>query len=247
LWSVEAISLITGAFFLAGLAKGVVGLGFVVVVLACLATTIGLKEAVALLVIPGIFTNFWQAVAGPDFLGILRRLWSMFTATIVGIWIGAVILATGNADRLIIVLGVVLILYSVISLRRPQIPSPGKAEVWLSPVMGISGGFVAGLTGSFIVPGILYMQALGLPRDMFVQAMGMVFLMIAVVLGLLLWRYQVLTAEIGLMSLVTLVPSSIGMIAGQKLRSHMSEQVFRQAFFVSLIPVGVYMFIKAIM
>lgn len=246
MWSLETIALITGAFFLAGLAKGALGLGFVVVVLACLATTIGLKETVALLVIPSIFTNFWQAVAGPGFFKILRRLWSLFAATIIGIWIGAAILVTGNADRLIIVLGVLLILYSGVSLRRPQIPNPGKAEVWLSPLIGVSGGVVAGLTGSFIVPGVLYMQALGLPRDLFVQAMGMAFLLIAVVLGLLLWRYQIITAEIGLLSLVTLVPSSIGMIAGQKLRSHMSEDVFRQAFFAALTLVGIYMIVRAI-
>lgn len=235
-----------GAFFLAGLAKGALGLGFVVVVLAFLATTLGLKEAIALLVIPGICTNIWQAVIGGGFVEILRRCWSLFAATIIGIWVGVQVLATGNADKLIIVLGTVLILYSTVSLRRPQLPRPGKAEIWLSPTIGLAGGVIAGLTGSYIVPGVLYLQTLGLSRDVFVQAMGMAFLLIAIVLGILLWRHEIVTAEIGMVSTIALAPSALGMFAGQKLRTRMSEGRFRQAFFAALIVVGIYMIVRAL-
>ena len=48
----------------------------------------------------------------------------------------------------------------------------------MSPLMGGAGGLMFGMTGIMIVPGILYLQTLGLKRDTFVQALGLTFVTI---------------------------------------------------------------------
>ncbi len=148
MWTVETLSFVVAAFLLGGFVKGIVGLGFPLVVLACLAATIGLKEAMGLLVIPGIVTNIWQALAGGAFVPILQRIWTLLLASVAGIWAGVQILTTADPALLIGLLGTLLFVYSAISLARPQIPPPEKNETWLSPVMGAAGGFMFGLTGS---------------------------------------------------------------------------------------------------
>jgi len=237
----EVLWLIGFAFLLGGMVKGVIGLGFPVVVLASLATTIGLKEAMALLVIPGIVTNIWQALAGGAFLALVKRLWSLLIATIVGIWLGVYVLSMVDPTRLIVVLGILLFLYSVFSLTRAQIPPPGRHEIWLSPLMGAAGGFVCGLTGSYMVPGAIYVQALGLSRDGFIQAIGIVFVVLAAALGASFWQHRFIDLETAAVSVAALVPMVTGMFLGQRLRYRLSEGVFRKIFFVALLFVGIYM------
>ncbi len=242
--NVEVFLLIGFAFLLGGMVKGVIGLGFPVVVLASLATTIGLKEAMALLVIPGIVTNIWQALAGGAFWQLVKRLWSLLIATIVGIWLGVYVLSMVDPTRLIVVLGVLLFLYSMFSLMRAQIPPPGKHEVWLSPLMGAAGGFICGLTGSYMVPGAIYVQALGLGRDGFIQAIGIVFVVLAAALGASFWRFNLIGLETGAVSVAALVPMVIGMFVGQRLRYRLSEDFFRKIFFTALMFAGIYMVLR---
>ena len=69
--------LIGGTFLLAGLVKGVIGMGLPTVAMGLLAVVLPPAEAAALLVIPSLVTNVWQLLAGPNFGALARRLWPM--------------------------------------------------------------------------------------------------------------------------------------------------------------------------
>ena len=45
----------------------------------------------------------------------------------------------------------------------------------LSPFVGALTGLVTAATGVFVIPAVPYLQALGLQRDMLVQALGLSF------------------------------------------------------------------------
>ena len=247
MWTFESIVLVVAVFLLAGSVKGMIGLALPIVVLSCLSTTLGLKEAMGLIIVPGIVTNIWQALAGGAFFPIVRRLWTLLLASVVGVWAGTQILAVADPVFLTSILGTLLFVYSTISLVRPQIPPPGKREWIFSPLMGAAGGLTFGMTGSYMVPGVLYIQALDMPRDEFVQALGIVFSLIMIVLGLFMSRYQILPPETALMSAGAIVPTSLGMILGQRLRYRLTDRVFRKVFFVALSFAGLYMILRAML
>jgi len=247
MWTFESIVLVVAVFLLAGSVKGMIGLALPIVVLSCLSTTLGLKEAMGLIIVPGIVTNIWQALAGGAFFPIVRRLWTLLLASVVGVWAGTQILAVADPVILTSILGTLLFVYSAISLVRPQIPPPGKREWIFSPLMGAAGGLTFGMTGSYMVPGVLYIQALDMPRDEFVQALGIVFSLIMIVLGLFMSRYQILPPETALMSAGAIVPTSLGMILGQRLRYRLTDRVFRKVFFVALSFAGLYMILRAML
>lgn len=140
--SYETLLLVAFAFFLGGFVKGVVGLGVPVVVLAILATTVGLKETMALLLVPTIAMNLWQALAGGNFLMLVRRLWLKLLCASLGIWLGVEVLVRIDTHWMVLGLGIILFVYAVLSLRRPQIRPPGKHESWLSPVVGVVAGLL---------------------------------------------------------------------------------------------------------
>ena len=240
MWTVENLVVVGAIFLLAGFVKGVVGLGLPTVALALVAATLGLKQGMALMLIPALATNIWQSLSGGALRAVLRRMWVFLVAASIGAWFGVDVLAEADATLMSGLLGIVLCCYAGLSLVTRQIPEPGRHERWMSPPIGLLAGFVAGLTGSFMVPGALYLQALRLPRDILVQALGVAFVTTVLVLTVALARHQILTWQIGLLSTVALGPAFAGMALGRRLRQHLPEAVFRRVFFSALLGLGIY-------
>ena len=241
IWEPWIVALVLGTFLLAGFIKGVIGLGLPVVALAFLGSTLGVREALTIMLIPSLGTNAYQALAGPELWSLIRRLWSFLAAACIGIWFGVAVLAGARSEILILLLGVTLCTYCVVALFRVRMPPPGAREPWMSPVMGGAGGLMFGMTGIMIVPGILYLQTLGFRRDVFVQALGLTFITITLALGTSLMGRALMTQDLAWMSLAALAPTAGGLALGQRYRHHISEERFRRIFFVALFVIGLDM------
>ena len=107
-------------------------------------------------------------------------------------------------------------------------------------------GILTGLTGTFVIPAVLYFQALGLQRDMLVQTMGVWFTTATLALAVSLGGHNLLPAGLGALSGVALVPAIIGMMLGQRIRRSMHEGQFRHVLFGTLLILGVYIVARAI-
>jgi uncharacterized membrane protein YfcA len=239
------IGAIAGAFLIGGVVKGVIGLGLPSVSLALLAIIIDLPSAMALIVMPTIFTNVWQGMVGGNGKVIVVRLWPFLLMAAVTVWIGAIALTRVDLAWLSALLGLLLIIYSVVNLGGFHFKISQRHEVWLGPLMGSVNGVFMGMTGSSVVPGVMYLQSLGLSRDVLVQAMGILFMVSTLALAIALQQNAFLTFQNGLISLASLVPAVIGMIFGQRIRQNLSETWFRRIFFVSLLFLGVYIIFMA--
>ena len=240
------LALVAGTFLLAGGVKGVIGLGLPTVSLAVLTATVGLQPAMALLLVPSFVTNLWQAVVGGNFVAILRRTLPFLTMATVTVWIGGLVLVAVEVSWLSALLGVLLAVYSALSLTRPAVSLPRAWEGWAGPLAGTVNGVLTGMTGSFVVPGVLYLQAIGLPRDMLIQAMGMLFTVSTVALGVSLGGQNLLSADLGLVSVAAVAPAILGMVLGRKLRQRLSEAKFRRVFFASILVLGLYIIFRSL-
>lgn len=244
MWTPEIIALVLATFFFAGCVKGVVGFGLPVVALALLAQTIGIKAAIALITVPGITMNVWQAATGGNFRAIVRRLWPLLVMSCACIWFGVSILAVADGRVVSGVLGALLTVYATYSLARTQITPPRRWEPVLTPIVGALSGIAYGLTGSLMVPGVVYLQAIGLDRNMLVQSLGITFLLTTTVLAISLSGHNLLGAELGALSTAALVPAVAGMFVGQRFRHRLSEDLFRKYFFWALLVSGLYMVLR---
>jgi len=245
MWTSEFLAVAALVFLLAGFVKGVIGIGLPTISIALLAATFDLKAGLALIVVPAFVTNVWQAVTGGNFKRILRRLAVFIVTAAAGVWLGVGVLAGADAKVISGLFGVMLCLYSVIALTMPQIPPPGRHEAWMSPILGGISGFIAGMMGSFVVPGSLYLQALGQARDEFVQTMGIVFTCITLALGVALVGHGMMPPRMGILSFAALIPALAGMAAGQRIRRGIPEARFRQIFFFGMLALGLYMALRA--
>lgn len=234
------IAAIAGAFLIGGVVKGVIGLGLPTISLALLAVAIDLTSAMALILIPSFVTNVWQVTAGGNVRVMLARLWPFLFMGTVTVWIGATALTRVDLSLLSALLGVLLVFYSAMNLVGLRFRIATRHEVWLGPLFGSINGILTGMTGSSVVPGVMYLQSIGLSREELVQAMGMLFMVSTFALAIALQQNAILTIEHGIISIAALIPGIIGMILGQQIRNSLSEKLFRRVFFVSLLALGVY-------
>ena len=226
--------LVAAVFLLAGLVKGVVGLGLPTLSMALLALWMPPVEAAALLIVPSLVTNLWQLQPLAGLGAMTRRLGGMQLGIVVGTLGGAWCFGAATSESAATWLGVALVLYAGWGLRgRPlELPQPGPR--WAGPVVGVATGGVTALTGVFVLPAVVYLQALGLSRDGLIQAMGLSFTTSTIALGIALAGQQGLSTPLLGSSVAMLLPALAGMALGQWLRQRMSVLVFRRCFFVGL-------------
>lgn len=237
-----ALVWIAAVFLLAGLVKGVVGMGLPTIAMGLLAVTMHPAEAATMLLIPSFVTNVWQLFAGPSFRALLKRLWTMMAAIAVGTIAGAGMLTGSHSTLAQTALGTALVIYAVLGLFAVRFTVRPHHEIWLSPVTGLVTGFITGATGVFVIPAVPYLQALKLERDDLIQALGLSFTVSTVALAGGLFGHGVFTSvSLLVVSLLALAPALIGMLAGQKLRERMSLETFRRVFFAGLLLLGCYL------
>ena len=235
----QHLELIILTFLLAGLVKGVVGLGLPTVAVGLLGLVMPPMQAAAILVVPSTVTNVWQLAAGPRFLGLLKRLWGMLVGIVVGTLLVGWLLAGESWSAATPLLGVALILYALLGLSNKRFSVAPRHERWLSPLIGLITGGVTAVTGVFVIPAVPFLQALGLEKDDLVQALGLSFTISTLALAVTLSQHgSLLQADVLGLSLLALLPALAGMYLGTWLRSRISPLAFRRCFFGGLLLLG---------
>jgi len=233
--------LIAAAFLLAGFVKGVIGLGLPTVSMGLLAVTMPPAQALAIVIVPAIITNIWQTFVGPYLRDIIRRLWPLMVGTAIGIWLNAGMLTGPYARYGTIVLGILLVIYAVIGLRRFSFSVARRDEKWIGGIVGVVTGMVSAATGVQVIPSMPFMQAIGMEKDELVQALGVFFTVATIALAFNLTTTGLLTAATALPGAIAMVASFAGMFIGQAVRNRMHPEVFRRWFLIAMIFLGIYL------
>jgi len=240
--SADAWAWIVAVFVLAGLVKGVIGLGLPTVAMALLALGMSPAEAAALLLVPSLLTNVWQCRPWRIVPSLLRDTWPLhlgicFGTLLVGAWLGAPLGALAG-----VVLGGVLMAYASIGLR-------GWRWRGATRTSGLPAGLVTGaltaMTGVFVVPAVPWLQGRIEARERLVQAMGLAFTVATVALGAQLALHGALAADRLGISLLLVLPALLGMALGTRLRGRLPDAMFRRGFFGGIGALGLWMLVRA--
>ena len=237
---------IGGVFLLAGMVKGVIGMGLPTVAMGLLSLVLAPAEAAAILVIPSLATNVWQLFAGPAFGSLIVRLASMMAGVVAGTLMTSGILLSTTAGAATLALGVALVAYAMLGLSGRKFGFHRRHEAWLSPVIGLTTGMVTGATGVFVLPAVPYLQAIGLEKDELVQALGLSFTVSTLALAAGLLHGDTVPVASAWMSATSLVPALCGMALGQAVRQRIAPGTFRTVFFAGLLVLGTYLALRQI-
>ncbi|MHA7773341.1 sulfite exporter TauE/SafE family protein [Roseibium sp. M-1] len=228
-------------FLGAGYVKGLVGFGLPTIGLGLMTVFVGVEKAMVLILWPAFLTNFWQGLLGGHLRQLLPRLWPFLLSAVAMLAAGTYILTQlpeGAADLL---LGLLMIFYAVPMLLGASLSIPERLETPVGVAVGLLNGILSGLTGSYTVPGVMYLQALGLGREELIQAMGLLFLLSTVALGASLGGFGLMGGQEALASLALVVPALSGVWIGQRTRKRVSEAAFRRLIQAAILALGLYL------
>lgn len=242
--STSFLSLALATFILGGFVKGFVGFGPPLVAVTILGPIYGIRTALALVIFPTVVMNIVQAFHGPHKREIIARLWPYLLTIAIGIWLGIGILARTEMHTLTILLGAMLLIYSVSSLFHLELPAPGRYEPIATPVMGGVSGLLAGVTGVYVFPTTLYLRSLGYERTKLIQAMGIVFLWVSVAIAISLGGRNLLPGNLTLLSAIVTIPALAGQWLGSRAAERLPDELFRRIFYVALGIVGFWITVR---
>lgn len=236
---------ILAAYVFAAMIKGITGLGFSTTCLPILALSIGLKEALPLVIIPSVCSNLVVMRQVGRFHETLQRFWPMLLALLPGLALGLWLLSRIDGAQASAFLGGVLLVWCAFSVAKPDVR---VSQAWagaLAPVSGCITGIVNGVTGSQVMPVVPFLMALHLERNLFIQAVNCSFTLssFAMALGL---------RQLGLFSWDDLVISALGtcvvffgLRVGSAIRHRMPETLFRSAIIAMLSLMGLSLLLPA--
>ena len=235
------ILVIAVAFIVAGMAKGAIGMGMPPIVIGIMTFVFPLEQSLAIMVLPAMVTNVWQAIYGGGFVRLLRRFWIMALAAMVGLSCVALSGAHLGSPRAFAWVGVLLVLYSLAALTAWR-PTVSRAnERWANPVIGAMSGAIVGFTGVAAMPFLPYMQSLDMDRHDLVQALGVMFLFLIGSLTLALVWQGAFRFDITISGVAAIAPTMFGVWLGQKYRHAASPETFRKIFIFGMLALGLNM------
>jgi uncharacterized membrane protein YfcA len=237
---------IAAAFAAGGIVKGTLGVGLPLFTVPMLSLVIPSPQAISLVAIPILVSNFWQAFDS----GIALRSLGRFTPLMGALLVTTVLtvpmtLAMSPAALNVMVAGTVFASILLMALR-PQFDIPARQEkIYGLVVGGFSGvmGGVSSLTGPLIIS---YLTALKLTREQFVGSISVIYLCGAIPLYISMAAFDRLgTTELAL-SIAGLIPLAGGLMIGKWLRGRLSELWFRRAILAFLSFVALALLVKAL-
>ncbi len=235
------------AYIIAGIIKGVTGVGFSTSCLPIMVLRIDLKLAIPLVIIPSIVSNVVIMAQAGRFIDVIRRFWPLYVSSIPGLLVGLAILVSINVDTARIFLGIVLILYSLWALANRTLKVSEAWERALNLPAGFLTGFVNGLTGSQVMPVLPYLLSLNLNKNIFIQAINISFTLSSIIMlfGMQQRGYllpgNLLVAVAGALPVVAIV-----YVCG-KVRNRISTMFYRRIVLIFLLTLGVVLLVKSIL
>ena len=229
------------AYLIAGLVKGTTGLGFSTTCLPFLVFAVGLKDALALVIVPSLVSNATVMRDAGHFRETVQRFRWLYLSLLPGIAAGLLVLNWVDGVTAAGGLGAVLFIYAVYALLRPARHMPDHWESSLAAPVGFSTGFVNGLTGTQVMPLLPYMLARPLDPNRMVQAVNCSFTLSSLAMAAGLTALDLFSLEQLALSAAG-VPAAIGGVKlGGLVRRQLNPNVFRTLVLIVLAVIGGFM------
>lgn len=242
--TLAVLAAVAGAFLLGGAVKGLLGAGLPLVIVPLLALVIPSPKAIALMGIPIVLSNVWQAADSGRVVYALRRFATLLIALAVTTAVTARLalglpVATLNA----MVAGALLLAVALMTWH-PRLDVDARTEPWWGAAVGAVSGLLGGVS-SLMGPVLLaYLVALRLPRETFIGSISVIYLVgVLPLMAVMIWL-DLLGLPEAILSTLALAPMFAGMAIGKRLRRRVSEPAFRRLLLGFLTTVAILLLMR---
>ncbi|MDC1382702.1 sulfite exporter TauE/SafE family protein [Candidatus Puniceispirillum sp.] len=227
---------VLGAFFLAGIIKGFLGIGLPPAVMAILTLVMDITVAISLLTLPIIFTNLFQYMRCENRVAIAKKYWLLGISIMISIFLTSFFIMSFPKAVLMVSIGFAMITFSLTQMFGTKI-SLGHGPMWHTSV-GLFSGILGGLSSIWSPPIAMYLLAHNVSKSEFIGATGFLFLAGSIPLAIGLTFAGVLTINTVLHSLMGLIVVLAGFRIGESLRKYAKQELFSRIFLWAFLIMG---------
>jgi len=248
LYGVAGTLAAAAAVAMGGFAKGVVGFALPLIALSLLGSFLPYQAAVALLIVPMLVSNLFQALRQgiAPAVGSLRRFWRLNLVLVAMILLSAQ-LVVALPDRVLFgILGALVTSFAASQLIgwRPRFDLRHRARVEVG--VALVAGFFGGLSGIWGPPIVMYLIAVDLPKTEMVRTQSLSFLLGSAVLFLAHLRSGVLDAVTLPVSAWMTVPTMLAMFVGYRVHDRLDQRRFTTLTLAVLVLSGLNLLRRAL-
>lgn len=240
----DTLAIVGMGLVIAGVIKGATGLGYASCALPFLVYAVGLKTAIAFVLVPAMATNVAVALGNGHFATTCRTFAPLYLAMLPGIALGMWMLVQVDTHTAVRVLGLSIVAYAIFSLSRPELILPAQLSQTLQVPVGLTNGFLTGLTGSQVMPMVPYFLALDLPPARIVQAINLGVLMASAALAAGLATSGIADRSVLAASVIAILPALIGVELGRRLQTRIPAAVLKKAILFVLALAGLGLILR---
>ncbi|MBL8631400.1 MAG: sulfite exporter TauE/SafE family protein [Rhodospirillaceae bacterium] len=233
-------------FFAAGLAKGTFGVGMPFFGMPVMTLAIPFQTSLAMFAVPNFTANFQQMLMGGSVVKNFKRFAGLLAPMLATIPFSVQFLVKVDQNTCLLVFGVLSAVFAGVQMFPVKFTITPAQEKWLSPLMGLMAGALAGVSGLYGPVLIVYLIALRLPKDDFVAVLSMMYFLGSVALYLALAVTNVLTLQVLAASAVGAVVIGVMVHYGQYVRKRIDDAKYRKLILLLLIGIGLEMTWRAL-
>ena len=241
------LAVVSAAICFGGMVKGITGIGLPIVTISVLVNFFDPLFALAVVIIPILVTNFWQAFRLGLYWSALRRFGPMIACFLVLLLVSARLVVELDTQALFGVMGVTVTVFAVSNLAKPRRRAIRPAtERWAGPLAGGLGGLLGGMTTIWGPPMMMYFMLLKLDKDTWVRVVGLVWFLGSLPLTYAYWDNGVFTAERIPISAFACLPGMAGILIGEHLRRYIDQDTFAKVLLGALLLIGLNLIRRAV-
>ncbi|WP_126425805.1 sulfite exporter TauE/SafE family protein [Brevibacillus marinus] len=232
------------ALLLAGLAKGISGMGLPVVAIPILAVLFDLQTAIAVTLVSTLATDVLMLVRLPKSWSVVSHALLLAIFGVCGIVIGSLILLSLNQLILSAILGVVILAFVVTSCC--SILPAVKRRRWLDAAVGLIGGVLQGAAGASGPVIGMYLLQLQVTRTAFLFLSNSFFVVMDLAQFVTIFQLGLYKGSLLFYALLALIPSLSAFAAGMRLQRHISDRLFRRSVLLVMALSGLVLLGKSL-
>lgn len=233
---VTETALIAVIFLGAAVIKGFLGIGLPAAAMAFLTLLMPPTEAIPLLWLSILGTNVMQFARASEKREIVREYWIFAVAIVICIFATSMFIADYPTALLTVAIGVAMVIFSLNILLGVKL-NIGPGRGW-HVIFGALAGALGGISSIWSPVVAMYLVARDVAKERFIGATGFLFLAGALPLGAGQVVAGVLTWPLFVNSIFAFLIVMIGFRIGEKLRAHVSQELFRKTVLIAFLILG---------
>jgi len=236
--------LVGAALLLAAFVKGATGLGFPLIATPMVALLLDIRTAVTVLILPNLFMDSAQVIRDGLPYDVFRRFSSLILPTIIGVFLGTVVLVKTPLWVLNLCLGVMVLVFVTSNLLKFDFMISPHAEKILSPAFGFISGFLNGMTNAAGPTLAIYLYSLRLEKRNFVKSIATIFMITKLSQLVAISTWNLFNWETITLSVQVLLFTLAGFYAGIRAQDRVNQKTFNRGLLILLVIIGVTLLLR---